>query len=58
MKPQAIGIAATDLGAFGIAIPILVLAGNSQPAVQIGVMISGAIIFGCGVIATAIGLKH
>ena len=57
MKPQTVGIAAIVLGAIGFATPILVLAGNSQSAVQVGVMISGSIILGCGVIATAIGLK-
>lgn len=57
MKPQSIGITAIILGAIGIAIPILVLSGNSQPEVHTGIMISGSIILGCGVIATAIGLK-
>ena len=57
MKPHAIGITAIVLGAIGIGIPILVLAGNSQPEIQVGVMILGAVVFGCGVIATAIGLK-
>jgi hypothetical protein len=57
MKVQSIGITAIILGAIGIVIPILVLAGNSQPVVQLGVMISGAIVLGCGVIATTIGLK-
>jgi len=50
------------LGAIGILIPILLLAGHDQlllvgqspDAIQIGVMISGSILFGSGVIATAI----
>ena len=57
MKPQSIGIAAIVLGAIGIVIPMLVLCGNSQPVVHTGIMISGSIVLGCGVIATAIGLK-
>ena len=57
MGSKAIGVVAMVTGGLGMGIPILVLAGNSQPEVQVGVMISGSVVFGCGVIATAIGLK-
>ena len=48
---------ALAIGSVGILIPCLVLAGNSNPDIQVGVMISGAIIFGSGVIASAIVRK-
>lgn len=42
------------VGALGIIIPILVLIGDSSKIIQIGIMISGSIIFGCGCIAAVI----
>ena len=58
ITPLTSASAALALGVVGIVIPILVLAGNSNPVIQIGVMISGSILFGCGAIATAILRKH
>jgi FtsH-binding integral membrane protein len=54
---QGVGIFTMLVGAFGIIVPLLVLMGNSSPNIQLAVLISGAIIFGCGAIATAIGKK-
>jgi hypothetical protein len=45
------------VGAIGIIVPLLILMGNSSANIQIAVLISGAILFGCGSIATAIGTK-
>jgi hypothetical protein len=52
---ERVGIFTMMVGAIGIVIPLLVLMGNSSHNIQIAVLISGAIIFGCGAIATAIG---
>jgi hypothetical protein len=57
MKPHTFGIAALILGAIGIILPCLFLAGNSSAQIQMGVMISGSVIFGSGTIATTIALK-
>jgi hypothetical protein len=57
MKPQNIGFFAMGVGATGIVIPCLVLAGHSAETIQMAIMISGALIFGCGTIATVIALK-
>jgi hypothetical protein len=54
---QGIGLFTMVVGAIGIIVPLLVLMGNSSANIQIAVLISGAIIFGCGSIATAIGTK-
>ena len=54
---QGVGILAMIVGAIGIIIPLLVLMGNSSMNIQLAVLVSGAIIFGCGSIATAIGKK-
>ncbi len=56
-KPEHIGVAAIVIGGAGVLIPILVLTGNSRVEVQLAVMVSGAILAGCGVIATAIALR-
>lgn len=52
---QGVGIFAMVVGAIGIIIPLLVLMGNSSQNVQLAVLISGAIIFGCGSIAFGCG---
>ncbi|MDP6629548.1 MAG: hypothetical protein QGH42_01920 [Kiritimatiellia bacterium] len=54
MKSKDIGFFAMGVGALGIIIPILVLIGDSSKIIQIGIMISGSIIFGCGCIAAVI----
>lgn len=54
MKPKSIGLFAMGVGVLGVVIPILVLMGHSAETIQIGIMISGSIIFGCGCIATVI----
>jgi hypothetical protein len=51
---QGVGIFTMIVGAIGIIVPLLVLIGNSSQNIQLAVLISGAIIFGCGSIATAI----
>ena len=52
---QGVGIFTMIVGAIGVIVPLLVLMGNSSVNIQLAVLISGAIIFGCGAIATAIG---
>jgi hypothetical protein len=54
---HGVGTFAMVVGAIGIIVPLLVLMGNSSVNIQLAVLISGAIIFGCGSIATAIGKK-
>jgi hypothetical protein len=54
---HGVGIFTMVVGAIGIIVPLFVLMGNSSQNVQLAVLISGAIIFGCGAIATAIGKK-
>jgi len=54
---EGIGLFTMVVGAIGIIVPLLVLMGNSSANTQIAVLISGAIIFGCGSIATAISKK-
>ena len=53
--PEAPGIFAMIIGAIGIVVPLLVLAGDSSRDIQLAILISGAIVFGCGAIAAAIG---
>ena len=57
MKAKNVGLFTMALGALGIVIPLLVLVGDSSVMVQVGVMVSGAIIFGCGAIATVMALN-
>ncbi len=57
-SPQSVGIFTMVVGAIGIIVPLFVLMGNSSPNIQLAVLISGAIIFGCGSIATAIGKRN
>lgn len=54
---QGVGIFTMIVGASGIIVPLFVLMGNSSPNIQLAVLISGAIVFGCGSIATAIGKR-
>ena len=54
---QGVGIFTMIVGAIGIIVPLFVLMGNSSVNIQLAVLLSGAIIFGCGAIATAIGKK-
>ncbi len=51
----SVGLFTMIIGALGVIVPLLVLMGNSTVNVQLAVLIAGAIIFGCGAIATAIG---
>jgi hypothetical protein len=55
---QGVGVFTMVVGAIGIIVPLLVLMGNSSANIQIAVLVSGSIIFGCGSIATAIGKKN
>ena len=55
---QGVGIFTMVVGTIGIIVPLFVLMGNSSQNIQLAVLISGAIIFGCGSIATAIGKKN
>ena len=57
MKPQNVGLFAMGIGAIGIVVPIIVLMGHSAETIQLAIMISGALIFGCGTIATVIAMK-
>lgn len=55
---QGVGIFTMIVGAIGIIVPLFVLVGNSSINIQLAVLLSGSIIFGCGSIATAIGRKR
>ena len=52
-----VGIFTMVAGAIGIIVPLFVLVGNSSQNIQLAILVSGAIVFGCGAIATAIGSK-
>jgi len=52
---QEVGIFTMIVGAIGIIVALFVRMGNSSTNIQLAVLISGAIIFGCGAIATTIG---
>ncbi len=54
-RPESFGIFAMIIGAIGIVVPLLVLAGDSSRDIQLAILISGAIVFGCGSIAVTIG---
>jgi FtsH-binding integral membrane protein len=54
---QGVGLFTMIVGAIGVIVPLFVLMGNSSTNIQLAVLLSGAIIFGCGAIATAIGKK-
>jgi hypothetical protein len=57
MKLDSLLTGVIALGTAGIVISILNLIGNNQPEVMVGIMISGSIIFGTGLIATVIAKK-
>ena len=57
MRQDSVLIGVIALGTVGILVPIFNLIGNSQPQVMVGIMISGSVIFGCGIIATVIAQK-
>lgn len=54
---QGVGVFTMIVGAIGVIVPLFVFMGNSSRDIQLAVLISGAIIFGCGSIATAIGKR-
>jgi len=55
--PEGVGLFTMTIGAIGIVVPLFVLMGDSSRDVQLAVLISGAIVFGCGAIAVAIGKR-
>ena len=53
-NPQGLGIHSMFVGAIGIIVPLYFLIANSSLNVLIALLNAGAIVFGCGVIATTI----
>lgn len=51
---QGLSTTAIVLGALGMTVSTLLLALTGGPAVYIGIMVAGSIVFGSGVIAAAI----
>jgi hypothetical protein len=58
MKAQIVGWIAVAVGAIGFVVPLVSLLDHSDLDIaRTGIMISGSIVLGCGLIAAAIGLK-
>ena len=55
MESKGVSLAVIVLGAIGIAVSALIMAGRNDPTTSIGLMIAGAILVGSGAIAGAIG---
>ena len=54
---QGIGIFAMAIGSFGILVPIFLMMAGSFRTAELAMMISGAVVFGCGTIATVIAVR-
>jgi hypothetical protein len=58
MKAQIVGWIAVAVGLIGFVVPLVSLLDHSDLDIaRTGIMISGSIVLGCGLIATSIGLK-
>ena len=55
---HGVGTFTMIVGAIAMIVPLFALMENSSVNIQLAVLVSGAIIFGCGAIATAIGKKR